>query len=236
MRNSDRSHISRRRGCSPTTIFQPKNHIQFNTLEKFTKMAQATDPGNGGPKRTLLSPMALVPVLSPTEQPSKTTGNSGRSRVGKYVSQGQLAEGARLRANRLWEKVNGFNGQAIASKSDLADHQSLRPPASHSQSLLTTDPSEAAPFSWNTFFARSTPMMLTSPIHPLSFNLCFDTTSMAHRDAVRGERHPPHLWRRKPLSYMCQAIGWSLPLHWPVPNSSRAVSRPRVATQRLIIE
>jgi len=24
----------------------------------------------------------------------------------------------------------------------------------------------------------------------LSFNLCFDTTSMAHRDAVRGERHP----------------------------------------------
>jgi len=27
----------------------------------------------------------------------------------------------------------------------------------------------------------------------LSFNLCFDTTSMAHRDAVRGERHPPHL-------------------------------------------
>jgi len=29
----------------------------------------------------------------------------------------------------------------------------------------------------------------------LSFNLCFDTTSMAHRDAVRGERHPPHLKR-----------------------------------------
>jgi hypothetical protein len=27
----------------------------------------------------------------------------------------------------------------------------------------------------------------------LSFSLCFDTASLAHCDAVRGERHPPHL-------------------------------------------
>jgi len=36
-------------------------------------------------------------------------------------------------------------------------------------------------------------MMVTSPIDALSYSLCFDTTSLAHRDAVRGERHPPHL-------------------------------------------
>src|SRR6056297_3964286 len=29
-------------------------------------------------------------------------------------------------------------------------------------------------------------MMVTSPMDALSFYLCFDTTSMAHRDAVRG--------------------------------------------------
>lgn len=49
----------------------------------------------------------------------------------------------------------------------------------------TTAPSAAAPCSWNTFFARSTPMMLTSSMDALSFSSCFDTTSMAHRDAVR---------------------------------------------------
>src|SRR5690606_8171329 len=38
-------------------------------------------------------------------------------------------------------------------------------------------------------------MMLTSPMDALSYSLCFDTTSLAHRDAVRGERHPPHLWK-----------------------------------------
>jgi len=27
----------------------------------------------------------------------------------------------------------------------------------------------------------------------LSFNLCFDITSLAHCDAIWGERHPPHL-------------------------------------------
>ena len=55
----------------------------------------------------------------------------------------------------------------------------------------TTDPSAAAPCSWNTFFARSTPTMLTSFMDALSFSLCFDTTSLAHRDAV-GESgiHP----------------------------------------------
>ena len=37
------------------------------------------------------------------------------------------------------------------------------------------------------------PDAYTSPMDALSFNLCFDTTSMAHRDAVRGERHPTHL-------------------------------------------
>ncbi|MFV0359251.1 hypothetical protein, partial [Tropicimonas sp.] len=46
------------------------------------------------------------------------------------------------------------------------------------------------------FFARSTPMMLTSPLDALSYSLCFDTTSLAHRDAVRGERHPHHLHDR----------------------------------------
>jgi hypothetical protein len=60
----------------------------------------------------------------------------------------------------------------------------------------TTDPSAAAPCSWNKFFARSTPMMLTYSMDALSFNLCFDTTSLAHRDAVGGERHPPHLWQK----------------------------------------
>ena len=57
----------------------------------------------------------------------------------------------------------------------------------------TTDPSAAAPCNWNTFFARSTPMMVTSPMDALSFSLCFDTASLAHCDAVGGERHPPHL-------------------------------------------
>jgi hypothetical protein len=36
-------------------------------------------------------------------------------------------------------------------------------------------------------------MMLISPMDALSFSLCFDTTSLAHCDAVWGERHPPHL-------------------------------------------
>ena len=36
-------------------------------------------------------------------------------------------------------------------------------------------------------------MMVTSPMDALSFSLCFDTASLAHCDAVRGERHPPHL-------------------------------------------
>jgi len=35
----------------------------------------------------------------------------------------------------------------------------------------------------------------------MSVNLCFDTTSMSHRDAVRGERHPPHLDRSAVLSW-----------------------------------
>jgi len=37
-------------------------------------------------------------------------------------------------------------------------------------------------------------MILISPMDALSFNLGFDTASLAHCDAVRGERHPPHLW------------------------------------------
>src|SRR5690606_10944047 len=36
------------------------------------------------------------------------------------------------------------------------------------------------------------------PMDALSNSLCFDTTSLAHRDAVRGERHPHHL-HPKPL-------------------------------------
>lgn len=37
----------------------------------------------------------------------------------------------------------------------------------------------------------SAPMMLTSPMDALAFSLCFGTTSLAHGDAVRGERYPP---------------------------------------------
>jgi hypothetical protein len=36
--------------------------------------------------------------------------------------------------------------------------------------------------------------MVTPSKDALSFSLCFDTASLAHRDAVRGERHPPHLF------------------------------------------
>jgi hypothetical protein len=36
-------------------------------------------------------------------------------------------------------------------------------------------------------------MMAASPMDALSFSLCVDTASLAHRDAIRGERHPPHL-------------------------------------------
>ncbi|MCR9225327.1 MAG: hypothetical protein NXH70_14755, partial [Hyphomonas sp.] len=41
--------------------------------------------------------------------------------------------------------------------------------------------------------ARSTPMMLTSPMDALSFTCAFNIASVAHCDAVWGERHPPHL-------------------------------------------
>lgn len=40
-------------------------------------------------------------------------------------------------------------------------------------------------------------MMQISPMDALFFSLCFDTTSLAHREAVRSDRHPPHL--RAPL-------------------------------------
>src|SRR5690606_27472625 len=37
------------------------------------------------------------------------------------------------------------------------------------------------------------PGVLTGDMDALFYSLCFDNTSLAHRDAVRGERHPPHL-------------------------------------------
>lgn len=53
-------------------------------------------------------------------------------------------------------------------------------------------PSTAAPCSWNTFFARLMPMMVTSSMDAVSRPvLCFDITSLAHCDAVGGARHPP---------------------------------------------
>jgi hypothetical protein len=57
----------------------------------------------------------------------------------------------------------------------------------------TTDPSAVAPCSWNTFFARSTPMMVTFNMDVLSFDLSFNNASLAQCAAARGERHPPHL-------------------------------------------
>ena len=49
----------------------------------------------------------------------------------------------------------------------------------------TTEPSYAAPYNWNSFFAILTPMMLTFLNGP-PFSMCFDTTSMVHRNAVGG--------------------------------------------------
>lgn len=42
--------------------------------------------------------------------------------------------------------------------------------------------------------------MLTSSMDALSFTYAFKTASVAHCDAVWGERHPPHL----------SALGWRL--------------------------
>lgn len=48
--------------------------------------------------------------------------------------------------------------------------------------------------SLNAFFARYTAMLVTSAMAALSFSLGFDTKSWTYRKAVRGERHPCHLW------------------------------------------
>ena len=62
----------------------------------------------------------------------------------------------------------------------------------------TTKPSAVAPCNCITFFAKSTPRMPTSPMDALFVSLCFETTSLAHRDAVRGMRQPAHVQIFKP--------------------------------------
>ena len=57
----------------------------------------------------------------------------------------------------------------------------------------TTVPSAAAPCSWNTRFARSMPMMLTSFMDALSFSGDWNFTSLAHRDAVGMGASTPSL-------------------------------------------
>lgn len=55
-----------------------------------------------------------------------------------------------------------------------------------------------------------------------SLLLCFDITSLAHCDAVRGERHPPHFWALPLPSIQHTRGGLIESLQWPSNNHALA--------------
>jgi hypothetical protein len=59
---------------------------------QFTKTAKATGLENVGPERTRVRPSGRGPVNSPTRITPENNGKTGRSRIGRTLSQEQMAE------------------------------------------------------------------------------------------------------------------------------------------------
>jgi len=111
-----------------------------------------------------------------------------------------MAEGKGLVANLLWSVSHWFyligtwferSFGSIATGSEMGK---LRP-----RQLVAAQlgPEHAAPFNWITFFAKATPIKVTTSTDALAFSLRAASASLAYCVAVTGERHPPHICIRK---------------------------------------